>query len=239
MIDNLTVYALIPARGGSKGILHKNIAPLCGKPLIAYTIEQASESKYLDRVIVSTDDKSITDAAKMYNAEVPFLRPSEISTDEASTVSVVLHALNYFKDEEGTLPDVVVLLQPTSPLRTVEDIDKSLEMFVRSEARSLTSVYKSEISPYWFKSINAGGFITDFVPPPVVSVRRQDTDNLYLLNGAIYIFYPKDVLSSKILLGQETLAYIMPIEKSIDVDTMLDLQFAEFLLKGKKVDTDR
>lgn len=233
MIKNKLVYGLITARGGSKGIPHKNIYPLNDKPLIAYTIEPALRSKYIDRLVVSTDDEAIADVAKKFKAEVPFIRPNNLSGDSSSSASVIEHAIKYFENENKT-PDLIVLLQPTSPLRNVDDIDEALEIFVNSDAESLISVCKSDQSPYWFKKINDNGFIADYLPQPSSYIRRQDTPDLYILNGAIYILDTKSFLSSKIILGDKSLPYIMPYERSVDIDNMLDLGFAEFLLKGIK-----
>lgn len=231
MISNKTVYALIPARGGSKGIPDKCLTPLCTKPLIAYTIEQSLKSKYLDRIVVSTDSETIANVAREYKADVPFIRPAELAADDSSTVDVIVHSLEYFNTKKAGIPEIVMLLQPTSPLRIVEDIDKSLELFVESDTKSLVSLYKPDTSPYWFKYVDERGFVSDFISQPDSYVRRQDTNNLFLLNGAIYIFYSQSFLSGKILLTSETIPYIMPPERSIDIDTMLDLQFAEFLIK--------
>jgi N-acylneuraminate cytidylyltransferase len=117
-------------------------------------------------------------------------------------------------------------------LRTVEDIDTAIETLINSNAKSLTSVYKPSISPYWYKSITENQRIADFIPQPGTYIRRQDTENLYLLNGAIYILYTKDYLSDKIIVGTETIAYVMPHERSVDIDTLFDLKFTEFLFKG-------
>ena len=233
MIKNKIVYGLITARGGSKGIPHKNIYPLNGKPLIAYTIEAALKSKYVDRLIVSTDDKKIAEVSKNFNAEVPFIRPDSLSGDLASSASVIEHAITYFANENKS-PDLIILLQPTSPLRETYDIDDALETFIKSDAESLISVCKTEQSPYWFKKFNNEGFISDFIPQPSTYIRRQDTPDLYILNGAIYILNTKSFLSSKIILGDKSLPYIMPKERSVDIDTMLDIDFAEFLLKRVK-----
>lgn len=234
MIKNNSVCALIPARGGSKGLPHKAIASLNAKPLIAYTIEAALKSVYIDKIVVSTDNDKIADVAKKHGAEIPFMRPPEISADDSSAMEYIDHALDFFANNGEFFPDITMILQPTSPLRTVEDIDKALELIINSQAKSLVSLYHSEISPYWFKKVNNNNFISDFIQQPSNYIRRQDTDNLYLLNGAIFIIYSNHFLSGKILVDHETIAYIMPPERSVDIDTMLDLQFAEFLLKRDK-----
>lgn len=236
MIDNQTVYCLILARGGSKGIPHKCIADLNGKPLISYSIEPALKSKYIDRVVVSTDDDKIADVSKQYNAEVPFMRPPEFATDEASSVSVIIHALDYFKKVESKFPNILVVLQPTSPLRITDDIDKSIEIYAKSEANTLVSVTKPEISPYWFKKLDDNRYLTNFISPPEEYYRRQDSDNLYILNGAVYIYDSEKFLLNKINKDSPVVSYVMPIERSVDIDTPLDLEFVEFLLKREKVD---
>lgn len=231
MIQNKRVYALIPARGGSKGIPNKSIVDLCGKPLMAYSIEQAFESKYVDRVVVSTDDEKMAKVALAYNADVPFMRPQELALDESSSSSFILHALKFFKEEEKLFPDILVLLQPTSPLRTCDDIDKALELFVSSNVLSLESLCKPDISPYWFKTVDENNLIKPFLEKPASYIRRQDTNDLYMVNGAIYIFCADNFLKGTIEIGRNALAYVMPVERSIDIDNMLDLEFAEFLLK--------
>lgn len=236
MINKNTVYAIIPARGGSKGIPRKNIVDFGGKPLISYTIEAALHSKYVDKVVVSTDDPEIAEVSKNYNADVPFLRPSEISTDEASSNDVILHALDYFKSKNIFMPDIILILQPTSPLRLTEDIDNALEKFIKSGAKVLKSVTKTEISPYWFKKLDEKSMMKDFIKPETAYIRRQDTPDLYILNGAIYIYYSNDVLSAKMLLDKDVVAYIMPQNRSVDIDNIIDLKLAELLLKGKHLD---
>jgi CMP-N,N'-diacetyllegionaminic acid synthase len=230
MIDNKTVYALIPARGGSKGIKFKAIAALNSRPMLAYTAEAACNSVYIDKAVVSTDYDEIMKVARQYNLEVPFRRPAEISGDEASTSDCILHFLNYCA-AQNKFPDIIVVLQPTSPLRTAEDIDRALEAYIKFNANALVSVTKTPTSPYWFKKQDACGQLSDFIAPPKNSIRRQDTQELVLLNGAIYIYDANEFLRDPVNINKKTYSYLMTPEKSIDVDTMLDLKIAEFLLK--------
>jgi CMP-N-acetylneuraminic acid synthetase len=231
MIDNRKVYALIPARGGSKGIPYKSIALLNNRPLLSYAIHNALKSSYIDRIIVSTDDEKIAAVAKQYDAEVPFMRPACLAQDDSSAYDYIIHALEFFRDEELYLPDVIVILQPTSPFLLPEDIDNALKLFVDRSANALTSLYKPDISPYWFKKVNENNIVKDLMPQPASYIRRQDNEGIFLLNGAIYIYNVSAFLENCSKINNERLAYIMPSSRSIDIDTEEDLQFAEFLLK--------
>lgn len=232
MIDNYSVLAIIPARGGSKGLPEKSIINLCGKPLISYTIEASKKSKYIDRTIVSTDSEKMARISKDLGAEIPFLRPSELASDTSSSMDVVLHALTFLQKQEDYKPDLTIILQPTSPLRTASDIDESIECFIKSSADTLMSVYKPDISPYWFKTIDKDGYLQDFIKNETTYIRRQDTSSLLMLNGAIYIYYSKNLLLGTIKKSPKTLAYIMPFKRSIDIDSDMDLKLAELIIKG-------
>jgi len=234
MYKGKSILSLIPARGGSKGLPRKNIKPLLGKPLITWTIEEALASKYLDRVIVSTDDAEIAEISQKYGAEVPFIRPEELSTDEAKTMDVVIHALRFFRENEYS-PDVVVLLQPTSPLRTHLDIDNSLELFFKGECRTLVSVY--EASNSLFRSFEIkDGYLKPFLGETFLNKSRQELPKLFIPNGAIYIAYRDSLERDMSFYTKDTYPYIMPVERSIDIDTELDFIIAETILKTKGQD---
>lgn len=219
------ILALIPARGGSKGLPGKNIRPLHGKPLIGWSIEAAKASRYVTRVVVSSDDESILAVARACGAEIPFVRPQALARDDTPGIDVVLHALDI-------LPgfDWVVLLQPTSPLRTVGDIDAAIEHCLAGGAPACVSVCEASASPWWMFSLNNNGRMHSFLPPEQRPARRQDIPTLYALNGAIYVARVDWLLQTRSFLTEETLAHVMPPERSVDIDTAFDFRLAECLL---------
>lgn len=225
----MSILGLISARGGSKGIPYKNIKPLNGKPLIAYTIEQARESKCLTRLIVSTDDENIADMAKEYGAEVPFMRPNELAQDHTPGIDVVLHAIDWLNTNEGYCPDAIMLLQPTSPFRMAADIDNAVAIYNERNPLSLVSVCIADDNPYWMMSINDGILTPLF--GHIDHTRRQDLPKAYKLNGAIYISSPAVLKERRTFFTENTIPYIMPRERSMDIDDMLDFHIAEYLLK--------
>lgn len=223
------VLALIPARGGSKGIPGKNIRELAGKPLIAWTIEAACAARSIDRVVVSSDDPSILDVARVWGADVPFVRPAELARDETPGIDVVLHALD-------RLPGVdwVVLLQPTSPLRTAEDIDAAVARCRGMGAPACVSVTEAQTPPWWMFRLSREGYLCSFLPDGERPLRRQDAPALFSLNGAIYVARADWLRQSRSFLTEETVAYVMPPERSVDIDTPLDLAMAACLLRQRK-----
>ncbi|MEW5820225.1 MAG: acylneuraminate cytidylyltransferase family protein [Cyanobacteriota bacterium] len=231
MIENKTVFAIIPARSGSKRLPGKNIVSLCGKPLIAYSIEEAFKSSYIDRVVVSTDSETISNVAKNYNAEVPFLRPEHLSLDNSPPEDYIINILDYYNTKLSIEPDIIIILQPTSPLRKVVDINQSLEMLVNSNANRIVSVYKSDKSPLWYRTITGQGYISDIISITGVKSADLHEKSFYLINGSIYAFYTECFLKDKSISGDKTLAYIMPPERSVDIDRDIDLKMAEFLLE--------
>ena len=212
MIDGKTILAVIPARGGSKGIPRKNILDVAGKPLIAWTIEA-----YIDRLILSSDDPEIIGIAKSQSCEVPFTRPSELAQDDTPGVEPVLHAIK-------SLPgyDYVVLLQPTSPLRTSTDIDNSLEECLKRKSSACVSVVESEQNPYWMFLIDESQYLKPLLSNEIFS-RRQDLPKVYIPNGAIYIANCDWLLKSQSFIGKETIPFIMPQERSLDIDSHKDI----------------
>jgi CMP-N-acetylneuraminic acid synthetase len=219
---------IIPARGGSKEIPKKNIVDLAGKPLIAYTIETAKQSGVFDHVYVSTEDSEIAQTAKEYGAEI-IDRPAKLATDEAGTLSVLQHAV---KDRDC---DIVVLMQATSPFTTSDDVKKMVEKLKESEADSVVSLKEADYSPYWMKKIDENGKVSEFMEGGIKNyVRRQDLPKLYQLTGAIYATR-KRVLESGNILGENTLSYLIPEERSLDIDTKFDLKVARLL---KNADTN-
>lgn len=225
MIDGKQVLAIIPARGGSKGLPRKNILPLAGKPLIAWTIEAARDSRYIDRCIVSTDDHEIARVASEWGGDVPFLRPGELALDSTPTRDVVLHAINLVAGY-----DYIVVLQPTSPLRLSEDIDGCLEAMVQANSATAVSVTEADKPPYWMYRLKPGGRLVPVMECGTPLFRRQDAPTIYVLNGAVYAGTPGAYMKDEPFVRGDTVGYPMPKERSVDIDTELDLKLCEWLL---------
>lgn len=232
MIDGNKVLAIIPARGGSKGIPRKNIASFCGKPLIAWSIEEALRSKYIDRVIVSTEDKEIGEVSQKYGAEVPFLRPVELSQDDTPGIDPILHCIKWLKLNEKCEYDYICTLQCTSPFRNSEHIDEALEKLLSNKGDSIVSISESEVSPYWMKKIKHGKLV-DFIKNIPTYTRRQDLPKVYKINGALYMIKTSTLLKNKSWYSRNTLPYIMNRVDSIDIDEPIDLKIAEILMKER------
>lgn len=229
MIQGKTILAVIPARGGSKGVPRKNIRDVGGKPLLSWTIEEAKKSVYIDRLIVSTDDEEIADVARQYECEVPFLRPSHLAMDDTPGIAPVLHALD-------VLPkyDYVVLLQPTSPLRQVIDIDGCIEKCLHEQANACVSVTLTEKTPYWMYKMTEEHMLEPVIEIEKPYTRRQDIPEVFALNGAVYIAKTNWLQETNSFLEKETLGYVMPKERSIDIDSELDLSLLEATLEYMK-----
>lgn len=221
----MKTMGLIPARGGSKGIPGKNIKPMAGKPLIAWTIEAALRSDLLDAVVVSTDDTEIAAVARRVGAIVPFLRPTALAQDSTPGIDPVLHALDLLPEFTA-----VLLLQPTSPLRTTADIDACLRLARNRQAPSVVSVSEPDTHPYWTYRLGSDQSLQQFLDSPPVT-RRQDLPPVFALNGALYYAQSHWLRQGRRLVGAETLAYVMPRERSVDIDNLLDWRMAELLLK--------
>jgi CMP-N,N'-diacetyllegionaminic acid synthase len=228
MIQGKTVLAIIPARGGSKGIPRKNIRDIGGKPLIAWTIEEAKKSRYIDRLILSSDDDEIIEVAKAWGCEVPFKRPIELAQDDTPGIAPVLHALEILP-----IYDYVTLLQPTSPLRQADDIDGCLEKCLAADANACVSVTEVTENPYWMYTIEEDGAMRQLIQTNDLFYRRQDLPQVYKLNGAVYVAKYEWLLQSQSFLSKDTLAYVMPWERSIDIDTNLDLVSLNFFIEQK------
>ncbi|MEZ8470165.1 cytidylyltransferase domain-containing protein [Vibrio splendidus] len=230
MIENKKVVALIPARGGSKRLPNKNILKLMGKPLINWSIEAALECRYVDQVIVSTDSETIQTTAKHCGAYVPELRPDELSSDTATTEDVILYTL----ENHAIDADILILLQPTSPLRNVDHIDKSLELFIKKQAKSIVSVTPCEHPIQWCNTLPSNGSLHGFVKPESKK-RSQDLEPYYRLNGAIYIYDVEEIRKEKrIDYYTNSYAFIMQNKYSIDIDNEQDFALAQFFLSRKR-----
>jgi len=226
-----SILAIIPARGGSKGTPRKNVRLLCGKPLIAYTIEAALSSKLIDRVVVSTEDEEIAKVSKKYGAEV-LERPEELAQDDTPSLPVYQHAIRYLEEVKDYHPEIIVVLQPTSPLRIVEDIDRAIEEFLEAKYDSIASVCEVEHPPQWMYTL-AGNRLKPVIKDAEKVVRRQDAPKVYRLNGAVYVTSRDIIMKENRVLGRDTKAYIMPLERSIDIDTELDFKLAELLMRER------
>ena len=230
--------AVIPARGGSKRIPRKNIKYFCGKPIIAYSIQVAKECGCFDKVIVSTDDQEIADISKQYGADVPFIRPDNISSDHSTSVEVVRHALNTL-EEFGYHYDYVILLQPTSPLRTAEHIDAAVKLFVAKDADAVISVTKTTSSPLWANTIPKNGSMDNFLQENVENKRSQDLPIYYELNGAIYLINSQKILEENtFFLRKNVFSYQMGKLSSIDIDTNYDFFIASMIARDGFIDDD-
>ena len=227
------ILALISARGGSKGIPRKNIRLLAGKPLIAYSIEAALKSNYISKTIVSTEDGEIAEIAMGYGAEI-IKRPEELAKDESPTIDAIFHALEVLKAENYN-PDIIVLLQPTSPLRNVQDIENVIELFLKNNRESVVSVCEVEHSPYWSFKIEEG-YLKSLFGDKYLRMRRQDLEKAYMPNGAIYSSTPQALYKHKSFYCNNTIPYIMPTRRSIDIDGEIDFMLAELLIKNMSLD---
>lgn len=228
MYKGKRILGIIPARAGSKGLPRKNILPILGKPLIAWTIEEARSSKYLDKIIVSTESDEIAGISKKYGAEVPFKRPKDLATDEAKVIDVIFHARDFFA-KKNIYYDFILLLQPTSPLRKAEDIDGCIELCFRRKANACVSVTEPDKSPYWTYLLNSEGKMRPLIKTGGTTARRQDLPKVYILNGAVYIAKSKWLEKERTFVTKETLGYFMPKERSLDIDTEIDFKFISFL----------
>ena len=228
MINEKSVLAIIPARGGSKGIKGKNILSIEGKPLIAYTIEAARASEYIDTVIVSTDNQEIADISKAYGAEVPFLRPAELASDYAKTIDAVLHAV-YTLKEMGKEYDYLVLLQPTQPLRSAEDIDHAI-ILCDKEMRGVVSISRVKDHPVLMRYMNAQGEMCKLLELNS-TVRRQDMPDYYRVNGCVYV-NPMSEVTGELSFNDNPIPYIMPVERSVDIDGYEDIALVEYYLRN-------
>ncbi len=222
--------AIIPARSGSKGLKDKNIKLLNGKPLMAYTIEAALKSEHFDEIMVSTDSEKYAEIAKSFGAKVPFLRSAETSTDKASSWDTVAEVLGRYA-ENGQTFDTLCLLQPTSPFRTSEDIKNAYELYNSKADFAVISVCEAEHSPLWCGHLPENGEFHNFIDEEAMK-QRQASGKFYRLNGAIYIVNCEKFKTDRYFYQSGSFAYIMPQERSIDIDTALDFKMAKFLINS-------
>jgi len=224
------ILSIITARGGSKGLKRKNVVDLAGKPLIAWTIEASLDSKYITKTIVSSDDKEALDISKEYGANV-VRRPDDLSSDSATSESVIKHTIDYL-ESMGEIFDIVILLQPTSPLRNSQDIDSAFEIMFNSDATAVisTSEFDNKILKTFIETPD--GFLKGVSNNEYPFMRRQDLPVVYMSNGAIYIIDVNIFNKNLSLITDRTLPYLMPANKSFDVDSESDLLSIEKLIKS-------
>tara|TARA_Y100001935_G_scaffold201816_1_gene170267 strand:- start:161 stop:859 length:699 start_codon:yes stop_codon:yes gene_type:complete len=229
------VIAIIPARAGSKGVLNKNIKSLNGKPLISYTIEEAKKSKFIDKLIVSTDSQEIADISSSLGASVPFIRPSELSTDSSLTFDVIKHTMNFLKDKDEHY-DIIVLLQPTTPFRKVESIDEAILTLKKSNKyTSVVSVVDVEGNhPLRMKKIE-GDYLINYIDQGFENMNpRNELPKVYIRSGAIYAILTKNFYEEQSLVSNLCSPIILDKIETINIDSPLDFEFCEFMLNKTK-----
>lgn len=231
----MKAIAFIFARGGSKGLPGKNIRSLCGKPLIAWSIEHALAVKRIERVIVSTDSEEIAAVAHKYGAEVPFIRPAELARDDSPEWLAWRHALNYLLEKDGGLPEAMVSLPATAPLRLPLDIENCLDEFEKNDADIVITVTDAHRSPYFnMVKTNADGTVGLVIPPQAAITRRQDVPIVYDMATVAYVARPEFVMSNNGIFEGKVRHVCVPVERALDIDTPLDFMIAECLISGGK-----
>ena len=223
----MSLLAVVIARGGSKGVPRKNIKDFCGKPLIAWTIEEAKKSKKIDRLIVSTEDTEIKEIAEKYGAEVPFLRPRELAEDHSESVEVLLHTLEMLPQY-----DWIMQLQPTSPFRTYIDIDECFEFANRNNFESVIPVTKVDKSPYWYFRKKPNHVLERMINGNFSS-NRQDIEELFIPCGTVFLFKRDWLISNRRFISKDSIGFEIPRERSLEIDTLEDWDFAEYLMNKK------
>lgn len=230
---NKKMIAVIPARGGSKGLPGKNIKPLNGLPMIGYAIREAQKSELISDIIVSTDSPDIAKVAEELGASVPFLRPAELAGDKSSAIDAYIYTIDRLNNDHNYYIENFAVLQPTSPLRTTEDIDGALHAFFECDADSVISVTEAVHPPVWAKKIDEKGILRDYFPEYASNQNRQEIDIAYMPNGAVFVFNFHKLKTEYRYYFEKTYPFIMPAERSLDVDTLLDFEFAEFLIQKR------
>jgi CMP-N,N'-diacetyllegionaminic acid synthase len=227
------IIAIIPARGGSKGIPKKNIKFLIGKPLIVYTIEAALKSKYLDRIIVSTEDKEIAEISKRYGAEVPFMRPKNLAKDDIPVIpDIPKYIIKEFKKKENFDVDIIVVLQPTSPLRSVKYIDEAIKKLLITKCDWVATVSKVTQHPFRMRKME-GDKLEPLFKKEDIWAQRQDLPPVYHFNGAVYVTWKNVLIQREVFKNKDWRGVIMKEEEAIDIDTLLDFFVAENIIKMK------
>lgn len=233
MYNNKKILAIIPARGGSKGLPGKNIKPLCGKPLIGWTIEQAQSSKYIDEIFVSTDSNEIAAVAEDFGIKVPFLRPIELATDTSPSSAFVLHTIDYYRNK-GQEFDYILLLEPTSPLRDITDINMAIEQLLNHDtAKSIVGVSKVEAThPAFLVDISKEGLLKPYLEE-IKTLRRQELSDLYFFEGSLYLSDIEFYIKEQTFYHDLTLPYVVPKYKAYEIDDIVDFYIVEKILELK------
>jgi CMP-N-acetylneuraminic acid synthetase len=227
----LDILGIITARGGSKGIPKKNLRKVSGVPLIEYTINTAKKSKKITRLIVSTDNPEIIKLTKKLGVEVPFRRPAKYARDNSLSVDVINHALQFLKNNEGYSPDIVIILQPTSPLRNSSNIDKSVNLLIKSQASSVVGVFPMKQYPFKAFLVDKKNCLIPFTKNLNKYSQRQNIPSFFYPTGSLYTFWTKTLLTHKNIYGKKIKPIVVSKEESIDVDEPFDLFLVEMLLK--------
>jgi CMP-N-acetylneuraminic acid synthetase len=234
------ILGLVPARYGSKGLPRKNIREIAGKPLLHYALEAAKGSRLISRVVVSTESNEVAENVHALGCEV-IKRPEELAQDDTPMVPVVRHALHFLADREGYCPDITVLLQPTAPLRNARHIDEALQLLMSSRADSVVSVARvpGHYNPHWQFLVDRDGLLSKYSDASMdkLRTRRQALPDTYTRNGAVYAFHTELVLEHNSLYGDRCIAYIMPPEESVNIDSQQDLWLAERYLQRRQNET--
>jgi len=227
------MLAIIPARGGSKGIPKKNVKMLCGKPLIAYTIEAAKSSRNVERIILSTDDPQIAEVAGACDVDIPFMRPKELAQDHSLAIDNYIYTIERLSREYGQKYEEFVILLPTSPLRLAEDIDNAIDLFRSKKADSVISCNEMQCPPVWAMKINSEGLLKTYFDKPIENKNRQEIEEAYRPNGSVFVLTYSLLKNKNTYFSDKTYAYVMPRERSVDIDTEFDFKYAEFLMEQR------
>jgi N-acylneuraminate cytidylyltransferase/CMP-N,N'-diacetyllegionaminic acid synthase len=235
MYNGKRILAIIPARGGSKGLPGKNIKMLNGKPLIGWTIEQAKNCGYIDEIFVSTDSREIAAVGEEFGIKISSLRPAELARDSSSSIDVILYTINLLEQEKEEF-DIILLLEATSPLRDSEDLENALKMLVDTDgAESIVGISRTENAhPTFLVSIGERNFIRPYGKSEFIFKRRQEIDDLYFFEGSLYISYVDSLKKRKSFYHEKTLGFEMPKYKSFEVDDIVDFKIIEALMKAKQ-----
>lgn len=237
MYKGKKIISTILARGGSRGLPNKNIKPMLGKPLLGYTIEQAKASKFLDKIIISTDDRNIAKVANDFGLETPFLRPAELARDDSPSADAVIHALDWYKKEKGEEFDVLVLLEPTSPLRKKTDIDDAIKLFIDNYEKAdsllcLGEIHSDTEHPNGAKSVE-DGYIKPFIKNGMSFYQRQQLPKAYGIYGGIYIAKTNFYRNVKKFLNERTIPYFVERWQEFEIDDPIDWICIEAVMKNK------
>lgn len=235
MIEGQTVLAVILARGGSKGVPAKNILYVGGKPLIAWTIKEAQKSQYIDRLVLSSDNMEIISVANEYGCESPFVRPAHLALDDTPSMHSLLHTIENIENRY----DYIMLLQPTSPLRIVADIDGCIAACVEHNVPACVSITQASKSPFWMYRMDSEGFMQSIMNTSNNTLSRQQLPEVYVLNGAVYVARTEWLIKEGSFMSPMTIGYVMPRERSLDIDNQLDMDICDYLLSRLEQNHDK